>query len=99
MNKNQSTNSYLNSGSYNTLNQSTRNYNPSSNYNQQYHLQGNYSSPPVLSGSRSKTKLSGTNSIKNYQGGWNQNRRWNDRGGYNGHGTYSNRGNYQKWKK
>ena len=30
-----------------TLNQSTGNYNPLPSYNQQYHSQGNYSSPPV----------------------------------------------------
>ena len=91
--QNWSTNSYLNSGSYNASNQSTRNYNPLPSYNQQYHSQGNYSSPPVYQDQGQRQNFQGQQH-QNYQGGWNQNKRWNDRGGYNGHGTYSNRGNY-----
>ena len=70
----------MNSGSYNTSNQSTGNYNPLSNYNQQYHSQGNYSSPPVYQDKGQRQNFQGQQH-QNYQGGWNQNSRWNDRGG------------------
>ena len=62
------------------MNQSTRNYNPSPSYNQQYHLQGNYSSPPVYQDQGQRQNFQGQQ-CQNYQGGWNQIRRWNDRGG------------------